>query len=142
MEPSIIVAVVSAAGKVLEKAIGLFANRDPKSEAEVAGVIQKAYDPLKQNLTGGSVRVLKMLESGSLLYPQMIRERYYPDVKLPDDAMTVLDHEFGYRLEYLRQNGVLTQVAGREYGITRLGAAFLAEARRRHDYYEELFGNQ
>lgn len=141
MDPSVIVAVVSAAGKLLEKSLELFSGiSDPGSEAKVRQVAEKAYEPLKQNISGGCVRVMKMLEPGSLRYPSMLREQFYPDAALPADHMSKLDSEFRYRLEYLRQNGVLTQVAGGEYGITRLGLAFLSEARRRRDYYEELFG--
>lgn len=139
MEASIIAAVVSAAGTLLGKSIELFANRDPDSEAEVGGVIGKAYDPLKQNLSGGCVRIMKSLEGGSLRHTDQIRETFYPELDLPADAMRKLDREFQYRLEYLRQNGVLTSVPGGEFGITRLGVAFLSEARRRRDYYEELF---
>ena len=69
----------------------------------------------------------------------MIRERFYPKIALPEEQLKELDAEFGYRLEYLRLNGVITLVAGREYGITRFGLAFLEEARRRHDYHDELF---
>ena len=142
MEPSIILAVTAVAGNLLGKALELFAgNRDPASEAEVRQVAEEAYEPLKQNLSGGCVRVMKMLESGNLRYPHMLRKQFYPDVvDLSAEDMSKLDSEFRYRLEFLRQNGVVTQVAGGEYGITRLGLAFLSEARQRRDYYEELFG--
>ena len=140
MDPSVIVAVVSAAGRLLEKSLELFSGHgDPGSEAKIRRVAEKAYEPLKQNLSGGCVRVMKMLEPGNLRYPPMLREQFYPDLTLPAEHMSKLDSEFRYRLEYLRQNGVLTQVGGGEYGITMLGLAFLSEARRRRDYYEELF---
>lgn len=142
MEPTIIAAVVSAAGSLLGKVIELYAgNRDTRTQEQAASVIQKTYETLKGNLTDGCVRVLKLLESGSLLYSWMIRERFYPTLQLPQEHLQELDSEFRYRLEYLRLNGVVTLVAGSEYGITRLGLAFLVEARRRRDYYGELFGS-
>ena len=79
-----------------------------------------------------------MLESGSLMFPTQIRERYYPDL-FPNPGLTQLDKEFGYRMDYLRLHGVVTLIPGGEVGITSLGFAFLAEARRRRDYQEQLF---
>ena len=141
VEPTIIAAIVSAAGALLGKAIELFAGkRDPTAQKQASRVIEKTYETLKGNLTGGCVRVLKLLESGSLLYPPLIRQKYYPNLQLPEDHLKELDSEFRYRLEYLRLNGVVTLVAGGEYGITRLGLAFLEEARHRRDYYADLFG--
>jgi hypothetical protein len=141
MDPSIIAAVVTASGSLLGKVIELFAGkRDPKTQEQAASVIQKTYDTLKGNLTGGCVRVLMLLESGSLLYPAMIRERYYPALLAPQEYMKPFDAEFRYRMEYMRLNGIVTLVAGGEYGITRLGLAFLEEARRRRDYPDQMFG--
>jgi hypothetical protein len=142
MDSTIIAAVVTAAGALLEKAVELFAgNRDKKRQAPAEQVIQDTYDTLRGNLTDGCVKALKLLESGSLLYPGMIRQKFYPTLQLPAEPLQTLDHEFRYRLEYLRLNGVVTLVAGGEYGITRLGLAFLEEARRRRDYYDLLFGS-
>jgi hypothetical protein len=133
---------VTAAGSVLAKCLEVFTGApDPKSQDQVREVMGETYDTLRGLMTDGCVKVLRRLESGSLLYPQMIRESLYPNIEMPTEAMTFLDKEFGYRLEYLRQCGVLNQVAGREYGITRLGLAFLEEARRRKDYYQVLFGD-
>jgi hypothetical protein len=140
MEASIIVAVVAAAGELLGKVLERFGgDRDPAAEVEVRQVAGDVYETLSQNLSGGCVRIMKMLESGTLRRLQQLREKFYPDVELPADDLSKLDSEFRYRLEYLRQNGVVTLVAGSEYGITRLGLAFLGEARLRKDYYEELF---
>jgi hypothetical protein len=88
MEPSIIAAVVSAAGSVaagaLAKVIELFAGkREGKGQEEASRVVEKVYETLKGNLTDGCVRILKLLESGTLLYPVMIRKRFYPTIALP-----------------------------------------------------------
>jgi hypothetical protein len=143
VEPTIIAAVVTAAGTLVGKVLELLANnhRDPKAKDLAASVIQKTYETLKGNMTDGCVKVLKLLESGSLSYPHQIRQRLYPNLHMPPEHLTEFDHEFRYRLEYLRLNGVVALVAGGEYGITRLGSEFLEEARRRRDYYGVMFGS-
>jgi hypothetical protein len=142
MEATIIAAVVTAGGSFLSKLLDLHANNpDAKTRERAASVAQKTYDVLRRNLTDGSVRLLTLLESGSLLYPHMIRERLYPSLQVPRECLHEFDAEFHYRLEYLRLNGLLQLVAGREYGITVLGLAFLEEARRRRDYLAVLFGS-
>jgi hypothetical protein len=75
MEPTIIAAVVNAAGKVAAgsraRIIQLFAgNRESKSQEEASNVIGKIYETLKGNLTDGCVRILMLLESGSLQLPR------------------------------------------------------------------------
>ena len=142
MEPTIIAAIVSAGGALLGKVIEEFAGKpDPGAQKQASEVIKKTYETLKGNLTTGCVRILKLLESGSPLYPKQIREKYYPELQIPEDHLKEkLDTEFRYRMEYLRLNGVVTLIAGREYGITRLGLAFLEESRRRRDY-ADAFGS-
>lgn len=143
VDPTIIAAVVTASGSFLGKLVDVYANTsDTKTRERAASVAQRVYEPLKGNLTGGSVRLLKLLESGSLLYPQMIRKRMYPELQIPSEYQQAFDGEFRYRLEYLRLNGLVQLVAGAEYGITVLGLAFLQEARRRRDYMAELFRNE
>jgi hypothetical protein len=142
VEPTLVAAVVSAAGALLEKALEVFAGaRDPKAQEQLAGVIHGIYPPLKVNLTPGCLRVLRSLEAGGLMYPWMLRERFYPKLQLPQEQLKELDREFRYRLEYLRLHGVVALIAGGEYGISRLGLAFLEEARRRRDYPSELLAS-
>ena len=141
MEPSVIAAVVSAAGTLLGKVIEWAGRRDDAAQKQAKEVIEKAYDALKANFTDGAVTVLKVLENGENQAPFQIRHRMYPALTLSKDQEPQFDGEFRYRLEYLRLNGVVTLVGGSEYGITRLGQAFLEEARRRRDYYRVLFGS-
>jgi hypothetical protein len=141
LEPTVIAALVSAAGGLLGKVIERGSQRDEKAAAHAKEIIDKTYETLRVNFTDGCVRVLKLLESGQNQAPFQIRSKLYPSLKLAPEAMQNFDSEFRYRLEYLRLNGVLTMVGGREYGITRLGQAFLEEARRKHDYYSVLFGS-
>ena len=138
---TIIAAVVNASGAVLTSVIGLFANREIKGEEQARQVIDKTYETLKGNLTGGSVQVLKQLEGGSLLYSDMLRKRLYPALSESPEFLRAFDAEFRYRLEYLKVNGVITFVPPSEYGISRLGMAYLEEARRRKDYPDQLYGS-
>ena len=138
---SIIFAVVSAATRTtIQAIIAAFGTTDADEEA--ARVIEKTYDVLKLNLTGGCARLLKLLETASLtdtLYrPPQIRKQLYPSLRMSDDNLDAFDGEFRYRLEYLKLNGLVELVSGTEYGISRLGLAFLAEARRRRHFTKEL----
>jgi hypothetical protein len=143
VEPIIIAAVVQASGGLLQTVISLYygGDRDAETRKHAARIIQKTYETLHWNLTGGCVRVLKLLEPGHLLYASMVRESYYPNLQVLQEHLEPLDKEFGYRLEYLRLHGVVDRVGGfdPEYGITQLGLAFLEEARRRRDYQDVLF---
>jgi hypothetical protein len=128
VDPMIVAAVVNASGGLLGKMIEVYfgGDHDTRTEKQTDRIIQKTYDHLRWNLTGGSVRVLKLLELGSLYYVEMIRKRFYPNLQLPEEHVKTLDSEFRYRLEYLRLHGVVGLVGGAhgEYGITRLGMAF------------------
>jgi hypothetical protein len=143
VEPTIIAAVVSASGRLLGQVIQTYGGaHDPKAQEAANKVIQRTYETLKGNFTDGCVRILKLLEDGNGKYPEMIRENYYPTLLSSQGSeayMQALNREFEYRMEYLRLNGVVNHVAGREYFITRLGLAFLEEARRKRDYYGVLF---
>jgi hypothetical protein len=136
---TVISAVVNAAGTLVGKVIELYKKSDAQADEKTSQVIEKVYDTLRANLTGGCVKILKMLESGSSFYPNRLREKFYPCLMIPSELVAEFDTEFRYRMAYLRLNGVVTLIADREYGITRLGHAFLEEARRRKDYFEELF---
>jgi hypothetical protein len=138
---SVIYAVVSAATKsTIQSIIGAFRSEDADKEA--TRVAKKSYEILKRNVSGGCARLLKILETASftesLLRPNMIREKLYPSIMLSSQDLNKFDDEFRYRLEYLRLNGLVELVSNTEYGISRLGLAFLAEARRRRDYPGEL----
>lgn len=139
MEPTVIAALVSVAGGALSKVIDWASKRDDAADRQAKKVVGKAYDLLKGNFTDGAVRVLKVLEDGRNRMPFQIRQSVYPELKLAQDEKDQFDGEFRYRLEYLRLNGVVGIVGGSEYVITRLGQAFLEEARRRRDYPNVLF---
>lgn len=137
--PSVIAAIATAAGPLLGKVLDLFGGkRDKVQDTAAQETALKAYDTLKNNVSGGCARILRLMEYGSMYYPSTIREKLYPDLALPSAATTPFDNELRYRLEYMRLNGLVVQITGGEYGITRLGLAFLEEARQRRDFYDEL----
>ena len=141
MEKIIIEALVSAAGKLLSKVIESASERDDAAHEQAKKVIKKTYGVLRGNFTDGAVRILKMLEDGRNRMVFQIRQSMYPTLKLPQNIEHQFDGEFRYRLEYLRLNGVVYFIGGSEYAITRLGQAFLEEARRRRAYPDVLFNS-
>jgi hypothetical protein len=138
MEPTIIAAVVTASGGLLSKMIEWASKSNDDAHKKATKVIGKTYDVLKGNLTDGAVRVLKFLEDGRNRMLIQLRQSMYPALNLAQNEEGQFNHEFRYRMEYLRLNGVVSFVGGSEYAITRLGQAFLEEARRRRDYPDVL----
>src|SRR5689334_8530155 len=131
----VIEAIANFAGTLLNKVLEPGYHKDDKSAAAATKVMSKAYDTLRTDLTDGLVRVLKLLENGENLPYSDIRMRVYPSLKLTPEFTTPFDEEFKYRLEFLRLHGLLMKVgSGPEYTITKLGQAFLQEARGRRDY--------
>jgi hypothetical protein len=139
-QPTVIAALITAGGALVGKTLEWVGRRDDKAQADAQTVVTKVYDTLRLNFTDGCVQVLKLLESGENQATFQIRGRLYPNLNLDNAIERQFDGEFKYRLEYLRLNGVVTLVGGSEYGITRLGQAFLEEARKRRDYFKVLFG--
>jgi hypothetical protein len=139
----IVAAVVQASGGLLGKVIDVYyaGDHDTKADKETARIIKQTYEPLRWKLTEGCVRILKLLERGDFLPVCRISQGFYPDLQLPEEHRKALNSELRYRMEYLRLLGAVGLVGGAngEYGITRLGMAFLEEARRRRDYQETLF---
>ena len=131
---TILNALITTSPTLISKAIEWFKGKDANVDAEVEKILNKTYDKLTNYFTEHCVRILLELENGIYLRIPELRRRLNPGLQLPGEAMSQFDSEFRYRLEYLRLTGVLTLVAGSEYRITRLGQAFLEEARRRHDY--------
>ena len=142
LEAPILAAMVTASATLISKAIEWVGKRDDsnKGDSQARKVVDEAYDQLKVGFTDPCVRVIKILEAGENKLPFQIREKLYPELKLPPELMHPFDAEFRYRLEYLRYCGALTLIGGSEYGITRVGKTFLAKAREEKDYYNVLFG--
>jgi hypothetical protein len=140
MEASIISAILITAGNLLGKVLerGKSGDPSPENDRVAADVAQRSYDTLRKNLTDGCVKVLKILENGEYKRPDQLFESMYPELNLSVKENTYFQREFGYRLQYMKLNGVLLYIAGRDCTITRLGLAFLEEARRKNDYHNVL----
>jgi hypothetical protein len=140
VDPLIVAVVTKAAGRTLERLIDLYVGKaSPDADAEADKAIGRTYDKLRQGMPDSMVKILVILEPGHLLYPDMIRQSLYADDGPAPECLAAVDREFKYRLVYLSQLALVAPVAGGEYGITRLGGAFLREARVRRDYTGAVF---
>ena len=141
IEAPILAAMVTASATLISKGIEWVGRRDARSADSAKQVVGEAYDQLRLALTDSCTKILRLLEGGDNERIQSIRERLYPNLVLPDVVKSEFDAEFRYRMEYLKNCGVVTLVGGSEYGITAVGRAFIEEARRRKDYYRVLFSS-
>ena len=142
MEAPIIAALVTAGGSLIGKLLevgGRYSRNDPEADKKAGDVTAQLYDTLKQQITDGSFEILLKLESGENQTPFQIVRRMYPSLSLDREMENLFMGEFRYRLEYLKIIGLLTMVGGSEYAITRVGSAFVEEARKRRDYYRKLY---
>jgi hypothetical protein len=140
VDPLIVAVITKAAGRALDRLVDLYVGTaSPDADTEADKAIAKAYDKLRQGMPDSMVRILVILEPGNLLYPDLIRQRLYADDGPAPECIAAVDREFKYRLVYMSQLALVAPVAGGEYGITRLGGAFLREARVRRDYAGVVF---
>ncbi len=73
LEAPVLAAMVTASASLLSKAIEWVGHRSPKEANDAKEIVDEAYSPLKGRLTGGCVRVLKMLEGGEYRMISQIR---------------------------------------------------------------------
>jgi hypothetical protein len=110
----------------------------PRSDAKIQEFVSKKYSDLKNSVTPPCVKLLKFAEDGNYHDVKQFRTHLYPNMTFKDRTEEdAFDHEFEYRLRYLVATGFFTFATG-EYYITRLGAAFLAEARNIRDFKDVL----
>jgi hypothetical protein len=131
--------IVNALGKAGDSILKQWLGSLPKTEEERATqAIVKVYDNIRPEITPSSVRLLVLLRSGENLWPPEIARRLYPETK-DSNLREAEAREMEYRCKFLCLLGLLLQIAGREYAITRLGRSFLQVAQGRHDYPEVDF---
>ncbi len=145
IEPMITAVLTKAAGDLLSKVIDRWWPSGVKKEEisadqDASSIMSKpgVYDALRRGLTDNCVHVLKFLEDGENRSVHQIREHLHPNLKFSAKAIREFDGEFYYRLEYLLNLGLLAR-AGSEYAMSRLGWAFVQEARSKKDYYKVFF---
>ena len=138
MEPQIIAAIISASTSFGTTLFArFFPHRDEKPPDRAIEAVSRVYDRLRTELTTNCVRVLQALENGDNPTRSELREKVFPHLQLTPDGMHAFDGEFQYRLKILCALGLVFDIGGgREYAITELGFAFLAEARKRKHYRE------
>jgi predicted transcriptional regulator len=138
MDPTVIVAIINTAGKMANKIIeglgrpGDQPAQEKKVEDKAEEVVKEQYRQLVQGLTSNCVRVLKCLESGDPRRAKWIWKKAFPKREYQS--------EFTYRLRYLSAIGLVIESMS-EFRITRLGRAFLGEARNKIDFREVLFSS-
>jgi hypothetical protein len=137
IEAPILAAMITASATLLSKAVD-WIGKSKGGASDAQKVVDKVYDQLREEFTDGCVQVLKILEAGQLKRASQVRAAFYPKLTEPAGAIEALNSEFRYRLEFLRHCGVLARISGVEYGITAVGLAFLAEARKQHHYDDVL----
>jgi hypothetical protein len=138
MDPVIIAAIITAASKAAPSIFERIVWGKPSSDEGIQKFVSKKYSDLKNFVTPPCVKLLKFAEDGSYHDVKQFRTHLYPSVTFTDSSEEVaFDHEFEYRLRYLVATGFFTNAMG-EYYITRLGAAFLAKARKERDFRDVL----
>jgi hypothetical protein len=137
MDPVVIAAIITAASKAAPSIFDRFTGPRSK-DAKIQKVISEKYADLKNLVTPPCVKLLKYAEDGTYHDVKQFRIHLYPGLTFEERIKEeAFDHEFEYRLRYLVATGFFTHATG-EYYISRLGAAFLAEARTARDFREIL----
>ncbi len=140
METQIALAIISTAGAFANKLLEVW-NKTPdghkqtkqekKIQSALTTTIEKHYTDLQSALTTDSVKILHYMEPGDPVKEKEVWKYLFPKKKKYVD-------EFEYRLRYLEALGLVKGGIRSEYRITRLGRAFLEEARRRGDFKRAL----
>lgn len=138
MEPIIIAAIIKTGGSIAKEILSSWKKnteasvRDEKKiEKKLNKIIEKHYERITQCITPHCVKVLFQIESGDARRVKWIWRKVFPKRKF--------EREFTYRLRYLCANGLVSESMS-WFRITRLGRAFLGEARIRKDYRDILYG--
>ena len=134
MEAVIIAAIITAASKAVPTIFERVLGGTSSSDAKIQSFVSKKYADLKNFVTPPCVQLLKFAEDGTYHDVKQFRTHLYPNVTFKERTEEdSFDDEFQYRLRYLVATGFFTNAMG-EYYISRLGAAFLAEARNRREF--------
>jgi hypothetical protein len=136
LDPTLAAGIVQAAGTVFGAVVGRvpFGSQTGEADPKAKRIASKVYDQLRVEITDNSFRVLMLMENGDNQSASQVAVRLYPDVRRPlGEFSRQFDDELAYRLRFLCLLGLLTTVSS-EFAITKLGRAYLTEARERRDY--------
>ncbi|CAN7749679.1 hypothetical protein LJR084_006805 [Variovorax sp. LjRoot84] len=138
MDAVIIAAIITAAFKAAPPIFERVFGGTPSSDAKIQNFVSRKYSDLQKLVTPPCVKLLKFAEGGTYHSVKQFRTHLYPNVTFKDHTEEdAFDEEFEYRLRYLVATGFFMFATG-EYYITHLGAAFLADARRKRDFKDVL----
>jgi hypothetical protein len=149
MDPIVQAAAVTAGAKMLTTFVQEWnASRAPDKDQEKLGNWLKKkdnktkksnYDALREALSDDSVRLLDHIDSGKRLRVGDFYNVLYEKYDLTRKGVELVKKEMKYRLNYLSALGLIRPLPSIwRFQITRLGVAFLAEARARRHFPTEL----
>lgn len=139
MDPTVVAAIVTASGGVLQQVLKLFGS-SPSPSDHAKKVIVKTYDKIVSEITTNSLRVLIALKnSGSNQAPEQLFSVVRPMAKRQESNGRPFENDLTYRLKYLCLLGLVQPVGGSEFALTHLGAAFIQRARDDTARYTKAF---
>lgn len=139
MEPTVTAALIRAGVDLFRTFIEKWRKprKTDNKQRKVNEWVARKYDLLRDSLSSDCVRLLKVVRDGKRQTVKDFLNVLYP--KLSKRRLDLLKKEFRYRLEFMVLIGVLRYLPRvRKYDITRLGVAFLDEARGRGHYSRAL----
>jgi hypothetical protein len=141
LDPTVAAAIVTAAGGLakvtLQKLLELAGRTSPDAETE--RVISKVYEKLADAVSPNSLRALIVLQDvGSFQLPEQIAEQAQRLANRQEPKGKPFEPDITYRLRYLCLLG-LARVGTSDFALTRLGAAFVEQARRDRQRYTRVF---
>jgi hypothetical protein len=141
MEPTVTAALIGAGAKLFKTFIQVWSTSRgiDNTQRRVKNWISANYDSLHDCLSTDSVKLLAEIDGGRRQGLEDFINVLYPKHRLRKRALGLLRREFRYRLEFLVLLGVLRHLpAISRYELTRLGVAFLAQARAKRHYRKIL----
>lgn len=141
MEPTVTVALIAAGAKLFKTFIQVWSTSRgiDNTQKKVKKWISANYDSLHDCLSTDSVNLLADIDGGKRQGLADFINVLYPKHRLRKRALGLLQREFRYRLEFLVLLGVLRHLPAIGcYELTRLGVAFLEQARAKRHYRKVL----
>jgi hypothetical protein len=135
LDPTIVVAIVNAAGGLLQKVLDLATG----SSREAGQVISKVYEKVADNISPNSLRVLVALKNaGAFQLAEQIIEMAQQAAARQEPTGRPLEGDITYRLRYMCLLG-LVRVGTSDFALTDLGDAFIERARNDKYRYGKVF---
>jgi hypothetical protein len=141
LDPTIAAAIVTASGGLakvlLQKVLEMAGRSSPDAETEK--VVSNVYEKVADAVSPNSLRALVVLQDiGAFQLPEQIAERAQKLASRQEPNGKPFEPDITYRLRYLCLLG-LARVGTSDFALTRLGAAFIEQARRDKSRYTLVF---